>query len=58
MTKTNLPSLGKKILLFQTLILLCCSSFAGEDLFKKGRALQRDGKYEEAIEAWNMRAET
>ena len=50
MTKTNLPSLGKKILLFQTLILLCCSSFAGEDLFKEGRTLQREGMYDEAIE--------
>ena len=48
----NLPILGKKILLLQTLIFLCCISFAGEDLFKKGRALQRDGKYEEAIEAF------
>ena len=50
MTKTNLPSFGKKILLFQTLILLCCSSFAGEDLFKEGRMLQREGMYDEAIE--------
>ena len=50
----NLTILGKKILLLQTLIFLCCISFAGEDLFKKGRALQRDGKYEEAIEAFTF----
>ncbi len=52
MTTTNLPEWGKKILLFLTLMSICCSSFAENDLFSQAKALQRDGKYDEAIEVF------
>ena len=41
---------SKKIVLFHTFILICCTSFANDNLFKQARTLQRDGKYDEAIE--------
>ncbi len=47
-----LPLWGKKILLFLTLVSLSCRSFADDDLFKHARSLQRNGKYDEAIEAF------
>ena len=43
---------SKKIVLFHTFILICCTSFANDNLFKQARTLQRDGKYDEAIEAF------
>lgn len=42
----------KKISLLLTTTLLCSTSFANDDLFRQARALQRDGKYDEAIEAF------
>jgi tetratricopeptide (TPR) repeat protein/DNA-binding CsgD family transcriptional regulator len=48
----NLPFWGKKIGLFQAFILICCVCLANDTLFKQARALQRDGKYEEAIVAF------
>ncbi len=48
----NLSLLHKNILLLLVPMLVCCSAQANENLFKKARALQRDGKHEEAIEAF------
>ena len=48
----NLPFWGKKIGLFQAFMLICCVCLANDTLFKQARALQRDGKYEEAIVAF------
>ena len=43
---------SKRLLILQTLILICCTSFANEALFKKARTLQREGKHDEAIGAF------
>ena len=48
----SFPFGGKIIVLFHTFILICCVCFANDNLFKQARALQRDGKYEEAIAAF------
>ena len=48
----SLPFWRKYLLLFHTLILICCTSLANENLFREARTLQRDGKYNEAIEAF------
>ena len=48
----NLSLWRKNILLLLVSMLVCCSALANENLFKKARALQRDGKHEEAIEAF------
>ena len=48
----NLPFWGKKIGLFQAFMLICCVCLANDTLFNQARALQRDGKYEEAIVAF------
>ena len=45
-------SWNKKILTLLTSILICCTSFANEQLFREARSLQRDGKHDEAIEAF------
>ena len=42
----------KKIFLFLSLIPLCFSSFAEDDLFRQAREQQRVGKYDEAIESF------
>ncbi len=42
----------KNILLLLAAMLICCSALANEELFKKARTLQRDGRHEEAIEAF------
>ena len=44
--------LGKKIILFHTFILICCTSFANVDLLTQARNLQREGKYDKAINAF------
>lgn len=49
----NLPLWRKRIIIFLTLILICCKSFANADLYKQARQLQREGKYDEAIECFN-----
>ena len=38
--------------MFLALIMMCCTSFAGENLFRQARTLQRDGKFDEAIGAF------
>ena len=43
---------GKTAMIFSISILLCCSCFANETLFKQARTLQREGKYNEAVEAF------
>ena len=48
----NLSSWNKKILTILTSILICCTSFANEDLFRQARTLQREGKHDEAIEGF------
>lgn len=48
----NLSSWSKKTLLFLTAILLCGTSFANESLYRGARALQREGKHDEAIVAF------
>ena len=48
----NLSSWSKKTLLFLTAILLCGTSFANASLFREARALQREGKHDEAIVAF------
>ena len=45
----HLISYINKIVLFLSSILLCCNSFAKEDLLSQGRQLQRDGNYDQAI---------
>ena len=44
--------LSRYILIFHAAIMICCSSFANENLFRQARALQRDGKFDEAIAAF------
>ena len=48
----NLSLWRKNILLLLVSMLVCCSALANEELFKKARTLQRDGKHEEAIETF------
>ena len=48
----NLSLWRKNILLLLVSMLVCCSALANEELFKKARTLQRDGRHEEAIEAF------
>ena len=48
----NLPFWSKKIGLFHAFMLICCVCLANENLFKQARALQREGKHGEAIEAF------
>ena len=46
------PLWCKRTLLCLTLLLACCTSFANETLYRQARKLQRDGKYDAAIEAF------
>ena len=48
----SLPFWNKKIALFHAFMLICCVCLANDNLFKQARALQRDGKFEEAIVAF------
>ena len=48
----SVPFENKKIVLSLTFILICCVSFANDNLFKQARALQREGKYQDAITAF------
>ena len=43
---------NKKIAVFLAFVLVCCSSFANENLFRQARTLQRSGDYEGAIVAF------
>ncbi len=46
------PFWSKYILIFHTLLIICCSSFANENPFRQARSLQREGKFDEAIAAF------
>ena len=48
----SLPLWVKKILMLHAFVVICCVSFANDNLFGQARKLQRDGKYDEAIEAF------
>ena len=48
----NLPFMKKYILIFISLMLFYCNSFANENLFRQARSLQREGKSDEAIEVF------
>lgn len=48
----NLPFWSKCILIFHALLLICNTCFANDDLFREAKKLQRDGKFDEAIEAF------
>ena len=48
----NLPSWSKRIQILFLFTLICYTSFANESIFREARTLQRDGKYNEAIEAF------
>ena len=48
----SIPFGYKKIVLFHTFIWICCVSLANDNLFMQARTLQREGKHEEAIEAF------
>ena len=43
---------SRHILIFHALLLICCSSFANENLFRQARGLQREGRFDEAIAAF------
>jgi tetratricopeptide (TPR) repeat protein len=47
-----MPLLSKKIPTLLLLLLVSCTSFANELLFKEARTLQREGKFDEAISAY------
>ena len=46
------PNWSKRILTILMAILICNIGFANEDIFRQARNLQRDGKYDEAIETF------
>ncbi len=48
----NLPLWIKRAVLFHTFVLMCSVCFANEALFKEARTLQREGRHDEAIEAF------
>ena len=48
----NLHFWSKTKLIFHMLILICCTSMASENLFCEARTLQREGKFDEAIDAF------
>ena len=48
----SLQSWSKSVLSLLTAILICSSSFANEALYKQARTLQREQKYDEAIEGF------
>ena len=48
----NLHSRSRNILTLLLLTLICSTGFANESLFRQARALQRDGKYDEAVVAF------
>lgn len=43
---------SKIIVVFNILMSICYSSFAGEENYRKARTLQREGKFDDAIEAY------
>ena len=47
-----LSSWNKRLLACIAAILMCCASFADENLYRQARTLQREGKHDEAIEMY------
>ena len=45
----NLSLWRKCIVIFHSLVLICCTSLANDDLFRQARELQREGRFDEAI---------
>ena len=45
----NLSLWRKCIVIFHSLVLICCTSLANDDLFWQARELQREGRFDEAI---------
>lgn len=39
-------------LILHILMIACCSAFAGENLYRQARELQREGKFDEAVETY------
>ncbi len=50
--KRSLHFWSKRTALLLTLILICCTAFANENIYRQARALQREGKHDEAIVAF------
>lgn len=48
----QLLRVDRKILIFIVYALMCSVGFANDDLFVHARELQREGKYDEAIDAY------
>ena len=48
----NMINLIKRAVVYCTLTLVCFTGQANEDLFRQARALQKEGKFDEAIEAY------
>lgn len=48
----NMSFWKKYTLIFHALVLMCCTGLANDDLFRQARALQREGKPDEAIAAF------
>ena len=48
----NLYFWRKSVFLFHMLVLICTTGLANENLFREARTLQREGKFDEAIEAF------
>ena len=47
-----LSSWNKRLLACIAAIMMCCASFADENLYRQARTLQREGKHDEAIEMY------
>ena len=50
--KKNILFWSKKTALLLTVILICSTGFANENIFRQARRLQHDGKYNEAIDTY------
>lgn len=48
----NSPVWIRCTLILHILMIACCSAFAGENLYRQARELQREGKFDEAIETY------
>lgn len=52
-TTVTLSVWNRKIFTFIAAMLMCCSGFADDTLYRQARTHQREGNYNEAIEAFN-----
>lgn len=48
----SLLNWSKRIIVFLVLLLVCSTGFAADSLFQQARTLQREGRFDEAIEAY------